>query len=486
MFWYDRGRKLLFESTTSPVVANSVREKIAPAVEQLDTEELMRVMQIDEFGEYLMVGLRSVSGIGPAQPAYKTLMGREVEAAVRPSDKSFSPGHALVRSNTGETRGIGALASRVWSVKRADLKTFVKWCGALSSEIAKSARKPGLPQLRFLSLPQTISVLPERPLAVVPNHELLGASYRVVAFKEDNAGNQLDRILGDIEPEIVIKAFSKGILECEYRFHSSAPGVLFRYSAGRLFLWEVGDQRTIEIQVDLIDSSIFHDTLVEFLTQFPPTFVMPGGGVVVRREFAMPSGSPGPLPKESARVLAWQGCDKGAETTNPKTGHKTIHDWLEEKLKAEASAEVIVKDHGSGEIADFIVLSKDKSQRSIWLYHCKGMTGTSPSDRVGDAYEVLGQAVRSVSWVASRKLLEELHDRTKADGRASELVKGSRPFIKSLVDSFRSNEWHYYVVVVQPGFKCMSILSSGKVQGLVTSAYEWITNAGAGFVIWGS
>jgi hypothetical protein len=76
--------------------------------------------------------------------------------------------------------------------------------------------------------------------------------------------------------------------------------------------------------------------------------------------------------------------------------------------------------------------------------------------------------------------------RTAAGGRASQLVKGNRKFIKSLADNFRSNEWQYYVVTVQPGFKCASILSSGKIQGLVSSAYEWITNAGATFVIWGS
>jgi hypothetical protein len=486
MFWYDRARELLFESTTSPMVANSVREQIAPAVEQLDTEELMRVMQIDEFGEYLMVGLRSVSGIGPAQPAYKTLMGREVQAAVRPSDKSFSPGHALVRSNSGETRGIGALASRIWSVRRTDVKTFIKWCGALATEIIKTPRKPGLPQLRFLSLPQTISTLPERPLAVVSNYELLGARYNAFAFKEESSGDRIDIVAGDIEPEIVIKAFSKGVLECEYKFHSSSPGIAFRYSAASLFLWEGGDERTIEIQVELADSSVFEGTLTEFLTNFPPTFVMPGGGVIVRREFAMPSSSPGPLPQESTRVPRWQGCDKTAETSKPKRGLKTIHDWLEGTLKAEASAEVVVKDHGSGEIADFIVLSRDRSQRSIWLYHCKGMKGASASDRVSDAYEVLGQAVRSASWIASKKLLEELHSRTNASGRGSQLVKGSRTFIKSLAENFRSNEWQYYVVVVQPGFKCASILSSGKIQGLVTSAYEWITNAGATLVIWGS
>jgi hypothetical protein len=39
---------------------------------------------------------------------------------------------------------------------------------------------------------------------------------------------------------------------------------------------------------------------------------------------------------------------------------------------------------------------------------------------------------------------------------------------------------------VQPGFKVSSILKSSKVQGLVTSAYEWITNAGASLVLWGS
>lgn len=488
LFWCDQSRKLLFESTTSPMVANGVREIIAPEAEQLETEELMRTMQIDEFGDYLMVGLRSVSGIGPAQPAYKTLMGKEVQAAVRPSDKSFSPGHALVRAGSGETRGIGTLASRIWSVQRTDVKTFIKWCNTLAIEITKTAVKPGLPQLRFLSLPQAISALPERPLTVLSNHELIGARQSIVAFRDDGAGNRTDTITGDVEPEIAITAFKKGtgVLECQYNWHSSSPGIAIRYSAASLFLWEVGDERTIEIQVELADSTVFEGTLTDFLSRFPPTFVMPGGGVVVRREFAMPSGSPGPLPKESTHVPSWQGCDRKAETEKPKPGSKTIHDWLEEKLTASTTSEVIVKDHGSGEIADFIVVSKDQQRRSVWFYHCKGMKGARPSDRVTEAYEVLGQAIRSASWVATKKLLEELYGRTNSAGRGSRLVKGNRTFIKSLADNFRSNEWDYYVVVVQPGFKCSSILSSGKVQGLVTSAYEWITNAGATFVIWGS
>ena len=213
---------------------------------------------------------------------------------------------------------------------------------------------------------------------------------------------------------------------------------------------------------------------------------MPGGGVVVRRQFATPSGSPGPLPKASTYVPSWHGCDKRAETQHPKTSLKTIHDWLQGELMASTTPEIIVKDHGSGEIADFIVVWKDQGRRSVWFYHCKGMKGTSPSDRVAEAYEVLGQAIRSASWVATKKLVEELYDRTDAAGRGSQLVKGTRTFVKSLANNFRSNEWDYRVVVVQPGFKCSSILFSGKVQALVTSAYEWITNAGANFVIWGS
>ena len=33
-----------------------------------------------------------------------------------------------------------------------------------------------------------------------------------------------------------------GVLECQFNFHSSSPGIVFRYSAASLFLWELGDE----------------------------------------------------------------------------------------------------------------------------------------------------------------------------------------------------------------------------------------------------
>ena len=58
----------------------------------------------------------------------------------------------------------------------------------------------------------------------------------------------------------------------------------------------------------------------------------------------------------------------------------------------ELDYDIIIYDHGSGELADFITIKND-SEINIELYHVKASKNSVPTgNRVDEVYEVSGQA----------------------------------------------------------------------------------------------
>ena len=157
-------------------------------------------MRLADQGSYFMVGLKNTLGRGSAHPSYKTLIGQEAQATVRPTDgRVFAPGHALAQLRDGETRGIGTAQGRVWAIRRKDLRGFVEWCEYLAKEIVGGNGNPGLPQLGFLAFPQEITRLPDRPLAVQLDDSIMRAIVRVTVYDAERRS-----VVGDILPFVDI------------------------------------------------------------------------------------------------------------------------------------------------------------------------------------------------------------------------------------------------------------------------------------------
>ena len=74
-----------------------------------------------------------------------------------------------------------------------------------------------------------------------------------------------------------------------------------------------------------------------------------------------------------------------------------------EHVKAEARHEILMDDDGKGEAADIVGISLDSQTLprliTVDLYHCKYSSAPAPGSRIGDMYEVCGQAQRSVLWL---------------------------------------------------------------------------------------
>jgi hypothetical protein len=167
VYYWHGASKLLFEHTTSDKIAGMIRDCLwGDTATRIDAATVAKALQRATASQYLMLGLSNLGGGSGSVPSYKTYMGTEVEGAVRLTDsRSFTPGHALAKYTTGETRGIGSNQARVWSIGRASLNQFRDWCDQVAGCLKKSG-DGRLPNVEFLASPESISNLPAKPLAM--------------------------------------------------------------------------------------------------------------------------------------------------------------------------------------------------------------------------------------------------------------------------------------------------------------------------------
>ncbi|HLG39333.1 MAG TPA: hypothetical protein VI461_06680, partial [Chitinophagaceae bacterium] len=110
----------------------------------------------------------------------------------------------------------------------------------------------------------------------------------------------------------------------------------------------------------------------------------------------------------------------------------SIHETLQAKLIADRFL-ILIYDHGTGEIADFIAINELRERISIILYHVKGSGGQNPGDRVNDVYEVCMQAVKSQSWTSNKKsFAKKVLERT--DDKPNKFLVGNKHLFSQVID----------------------------------------------------
>lgn len=485
IYCYVRSAGTLFEYTTSDELAAEIRKKITSVdLPLVPAQTLLKAMKEAQMGDYLMVGLRNVASPSLSHPTYKTLMGSQVQAAVRLTDgRIFAPGHALARISDDETRGIGSMKGRIWAISRTKLADFVTWCKALAEALSKTKTPRGLPQIDFLASPSKLARLRDRPLSVVLDDSLMRAVVRVTVTQPVG-----QPVTNDIYPSIEINSFesANGQLGCEFHFSSLAAPVSIRYTADAMPQWTKIEGREVHTRVEFDDHNIFEGDLITFLEQFPPKLVCSDGGTLIGNTKWMPNIALGPLPTACQDGKTWKNCDIQHETSQRPKNRLNVQEWVLKELKSTTSkAAIIVKDHGSGEVADFLVVEPDAKPKTITFVHCKASGGATASARVDDFYEVLQQACRSAQWIASPSLMGEVLKHT-GQPRNSPISKGTRQDLENIAKHFRSNEWKFRVIAVQPGCDFQKARKSPRVYPLLVATYQWLLDVGADFSVWGN
>ena len=486
IYYYHRLSKTLFESTTSDGIAGRIRRQIVNSEPQrLGSEELARVMKSKKVVNYLMVGLASVLGRSPSLPAYKILMGKEVEGAIKPTEgRVFRPGHALAKISELETRGIGNFQGRVWAIKRASLIDYKNWCDNIGDQLVKHGAT-SLPGLAFLPSSHRVKKFQSFPIAVLFNYEALSFSLKLLSEGPAVTSNFLEISY----PEFEVQKLNPKKQELLLRMYPNQKdeGLDLIYSLPKN-QWDIVRGTRYIVKIDT-GQEVKHLPLNEFLLEYPPFIYLGDGGVVINGELHQPNKTFGVLPKECfIEGIDWSRCDITVEFINeekkilPSEGKKAIHDWLEEKLITETEkSAIILKDHGRGEIADFIVIKP--KEKTISFYHCKSSENKKPGARIKDL-KVLEQAFRSIIWIRKSDLLSMIVRRATSR-QDSIFVKGNKEIAENVAKGFLANEWDYQVIIVQPGLDCNKAVKSPNIKILLLTCYEWLFNIGASLLIMG-
>ena len=159
------------------------------------------------------------------------------------------------------------------------------------------------------------------------------------------------------------------------------------------------------------------------------------------------------------------------EVGEPNERGMSIHAYLESEL-LNSDADVVFYDHGSGEMADYVAIVSTQHETRATLYHCKRSGGRAPGDRVEDAYEVCGQAVKSTSWAERRRIREEILGRWSRRNGGSHFLKGSTDDVQRLLGDPFAKRFVFQIALVQPGFTRNNL--SEKIATLLAATDDFV------------
>ncbi|WP_309383968.1 DEAD/DEAH box helicase [Cerasicoccus frondis] len=196
----------------------------------------------------------------------------------------------------------------------------------------------------------------------------------------------------------------------------------------------------------------------EFLKDYPPTLYLSDGSLVSGCQHTKFQNVASELPEGFILSWDWSGCDikqesaykveEGTTTFRPRSIQQRVME-----AKRDEGAVLVFNDDGAGESADIVAVFEEEDSMKIQLLHCKFSKASTSGHRVGDLYEVCGQAIKSVKWKWEPKtLLKHLKSR-KAKGLLPQqrFFHGDEGVIDRLLEGCEYKVADFEFWIVQPG-----------------------------------
>lgn len=449
-FW-DETRNLLFINSSNN---DSHHEKLARAVCGSDVELIG--------GEKVFRSLHGVNRLALTNMGVKHALNRAnrftmyVGSDVIQGLEQASLQNRAVTNVFGLGYSQGARATigcsvrgRVWSYQVAeDITEWVEWCRAVGGKLADDAISTSS-IIKAVMRPEQIADRPRvAPIVIEWPDEFFVRNYDAMKIELD--GNSTPFFDADIE-----------LLE-----HSEEGPIKFKVQAGsRSAEYEMrfGSQGVDYVLLSPSSAVIVQTAkrvrLEEWFSREPPTVRFADGSYLEGNWLLRPTHERLTFDRQRISPWDWHGTDLSKES---QTTEK-LQDSIQYRVISEAKQgkfgyqyDVIIDDDGKGEIADVVAVAITNDERIIFdLFHCKYSQSASPGARVGDLYEVCGQAQKSVVWKSriDRMLLrlgKRDQQRTSQTG-VSRFEVGAPGKLLELRKMSRYLTAEFRVFIVQPG-----------------------------------
>lgn len=464
LFW-DSEKNLLFINSSDN---GSVYKDVANHVIGEDGREPVLIRGIDVFRTFYNVMRTKLRNVGlkvylGKDVRFRMHAGRDVERVLsdveqRNSEKAFVVGDGF---EEGEKTSIGAsFKGRIWSLNGAgDILTFKNWCLEQGEKLTNEAID-GNQILTETLIPKTIHQIPQRavPFAIDWDSFLWTETENHFTFNLSGVESHLydtDMLLREDNPvqgNAVFFAVTNGIQRAEFKLE------LFenRQNPDNLY----SDYRVVKLTegVATIKFGRQEVDLTAFLYDYPPTIFFTDGSSLCGTEYIELKTPPAIYNRDRIDAWDWQGVNLAVESQGvaPNIKMDSIQYHVIQRLM-NGDYDIIYDDDNSGEIADVITLKQENNEIHIELYHLKFAQEGRVTGRIGNFYEVCGQAQKSSNWKYKEpeEMMNHLLRReTKREGgeECSRIQKGDHDaLVKLLKLAKKKIPVKFSIYIVQPG-----------------------------------
>ncbi|HUP59148.1 MAG TPA: DEAD/DEAH box helicase family protein [Thermoanaerobaculia bacterium] len=403
--------------------------------------------------------------------SYRTLSGRHVDRTVRGADaRTHDRGHYFGRAKDGDTDvtlGISS-SSKAWSNRKVSLPFVVSWSHDLAAKIRTNVDVQTGTRLDLLSMTRRVSAIPDVPVVAID-------------WERDAYEDPMTlRVLRDGE------TFWFGqLLDCDFLIDKSRSTndsivVLLQFPLGTIaFRFSLKAETYFE-EIDVVDALVERPggaaLLVTYLNGNPPSFYFADFSRLTGNMYSAPTGADfNVFSPERIETVDWteENVDITCEAGAASGGRRSVQDLVSGRLSG-STASIVIFDHRTGELADFIEVTQDERVTTIGFYHCKGSSEEVPGARVEDVYEVCAQVVKSLIWMTDVTRLCRNLERRIANG--SSFLRGGRDQLREILTRAAEQPLTYQVTVVQPGVSASRL--PPKMQEVLGAADLYLAAAG--------
>ena len=412
------------------------------------------------------VAFRVLSGVGYPVPTNVGLVdvidgdnrftmytGGDVTAGLEAQNTGTkSQTHIAIKGfDSGERVAISAARSgRIWSPRSAQsIHEWVEWCDYQGGKLLDDNIDPS-GVIRGFIVPEPLTAMPEEVLIALEWPELVYESLTALPdLRRDGSVYSL------LDVELHPRGFEPGApvrFTLEWRPDDSTEGWNVEYEA------RASERRLV---VSATDTDVTACTargdemsFAHWLTAHPPTLVLSNDTIVLNGRQVLRARATPAFDRDKLVCLPWTGVNRRVESQGRDRKPDSIQHYVSKYVQAHMTFDVLVDDDGAGEIADLVGLRVSDRELLVTLIHCKYSSSATPGARVGDLYEVSGQAVRSIGRRRRTPLMLSLL--AQRAGRKQE--RGFQPFevgdeaaLLTVCEKAAQLRPRFEVIVAQPG-----------------------------------
>ncbi|WP_052600328.1 DEAD/DEAH box helicase [Aureispira sp. CCB-QB1] len=482
LVYFDSNTKLLFihSSIKTDQFYQDIIDSFALGLpEKISKYQINKVLVDIKNPEFFNIGMqnRTVN----SGESYRTITGSNAENAIRKRHgKNYANGHVFMKGIDNEKNvTIGySTGSKVWSNAYKRIPDYIKWCKKIGSKIISTKKVVTNTGFDNLPIGEIVSEFPYKILGTMWHKDTYLNAPFIYRIDEDELIEPPNQLL---DYEIIIDYRKTDKTQVAFSLELNDEKIPLTYNFSTHYNYEVTplvpNLYSIAINGRYID-------LITYLNENSLAFILDDFAMISNHEYFPP-----PDEKEfqydSSKIESfnwekWNTDIKKEFYENPSQDkvnngdRNSIHDTLENYLTNQ-NYNVLIYDHGTGEVADFITLKDDSDKVEINLHHVKGSGGTNPGDRVNDVYEVCMQVVKSQVWTPNKKTFcKKIISRTK--DKDEKFLIGDVEIFKNYMN--QSKKFVFIFTVIQPGISETSI--SAKISyvlaatddSLITNGYS--------------